>query len=28
VPLSNTFGPNTLKGFKVWAQETGPVPHT
>ena len=28
VPISNTFGPNTLKGFKVWAQETVPVPHT
>lgn len=22
VPISNTFGPNTLKGFKVWAEET------
>jgi transglutaminase-like putative cysteine protease len=21
VPLSNAFGPNTLKGFKVWTYE-------
>ena len=21
VAISNTFGPNTLKGFKVWAEE-------
>lgn len=21
VPISNTFGPNTLKGFRVWAEE-------
>ena len=21
VPISNTFGPNTLEGFKVWAEE-------
>jgi transglutaminase-like putative cysteine protease len=23
VPLSNAFGPNTLKGFKVWTDEVG-----
>lgn len=23
VPISNTFGPNTLKSFKVWAEEVG-----
>jgi hypothetical protein len=21
VPISNTFGPNTLKGFRVWSDE-------
>ena len=28
VPTSNTFGPNTHKGFKVWAEDPVPVPHT
>jgi hypothetical protein len=23
VPISNTFGPNTLKSFKVWTEEVG-----
>jgi transglutaminase-like putative cysteine protease len=23
VPISHTFGPNTLKSFRVWAAETG-----
>jgi hypothetical protein len=22
VAISNTFGPNTLKGFKVWTEES------
>ena len=27
VPISNTFGPNTLKSFKVWTDEvSGPLP--
>jgi transglutaminase-like putative cysteine protease len=25
VPISNTFGPNTLLSFKVWADEAGPT---
>jgi len=24
VPLSNTFGPNVLKSFKVWTDEVKP----
>jgi transglutaminase-like putative cysteine protease len=28
VPISNTFGPNTLKGFKVWTDEEDPAPAT
>ena len=23
VPISTTFGPNTLKSFKVWTEEVG-----
>ena len=26
VPINNTFGPNSLKGFKVWADEEDSAP--
>ena len=26
VPISNTFGPNALKGFRVWTDEEDPAP--
>ncbi len=28
VPISNTFGPNTLKGFKVWTEELASTSYT